>query len=115
MTKVLFEVPVLASPKSDKATGSFICTEPAPSIYLLSFTSPPDNRLTTAFCQAFLLALDIIETKYPNGTVITTSSIQKFYSNGLDLEHVSQTPGFFGNSLYKLYSRLLTYVIDLRG
>ena len=41
--------------------------------------------------------------------VITTSGIPKFYSNGLDLEHASFTPGFFPESLYALWRRMLTY------
>ncbi|KAE8453416.1 hypothetical protein EG329_010277 [Mollisiaceae sp. DMI_Dod_QoI] len=91
------------------SSGTVICTSPSDKIYLLTFTSPPDNRLLTPFCQTFLLALDIIEFSYPRGVVITTSGIQKFYSNGLDLEHSSSTVGFFPNSLYALFKRLLTY------
>lgn len=33
----------------------------------------------------------------------------QFYSNGLDLDHVSATPGFFKDSAYLLWRRLLTY------
>ncbi|KAK0848125.1 hypothetical protein LTR48_006103 [Friedmanniomyces endolithicus] len=58
---------------------------------------------------SILLALDIIETRYDAGVVITTSGIEKFYSNGLDLEHASFTPGFFPDALYALWRRLLTY------
>ena len=61
------------------------------------------------FCQAILLALDIIETRHEPGVVITTSGISKFYSNGLDLEHASFTPGFFPDSLYALWRRMLTF------
>ncbi|KAI1611829.1 enoyl-CoA hydratase/isomerase [Exophiala viscosa] len=89
--------------------GSFICTQAAPQVYLLSFSSPPDNRLVPAFNQAFLLALDIIEQRLPRGVVITTSSITKFYSNGLDYESAIGDPAFFQNSLYPLWRRLVTY------
>lgn len=41
--------------------------------------------------------------------MITTSGITKFYSNGLNLDHASFTPGFFPESLYALWRRLLTY------
>lgn len=108
-TKTLFTVPVLVSSTSDKSVGTFVCTSPSPGVYLLTFTSPPDNRLTTGFLQAFILALDIIEFSYPPGVVVTTSGIPKFYSNGLDLEHVNSTKGFFANSLFALFTRLLTY------
>jgi hypothetical protein len=109
-TKTLFTVPVLASPNSSKSNGTFVCTSSTPGVYLLTFTSPPDNRLTTAFCQAFILSLDIIEFSYPPGVVITTSGIPKFYSNGLDIEHLNSTEGFFVKSLFPLFARLLTYV-----
>lgn len=41
--------------------------------------------------------------------VITTSGIGKFYSNGLDLDHATNTPGFFPDSLYAMWHRFLTY------
>ncbi|OAP65696.1 hypothetical protein AYL99_01668 [Fonsecaea erecta] len=89
--------------------GNFICTQAAPQVYLLSFSSPPDNRLVPAFNQTFLLALDIIEHRLPRGVVITTSSITKFYSNGLDFENAIKDPTFFPSSLYPLWRRLITY------
>jgi enoyl-CoA hydratase/carnithine racemase len=92
------------------ATGGEIkITTPAPSVYLLSFASPPDNRLTTALIDSWLLALDIIEQRFPAGVVITTSSIQKFFSNGLDLAHVADTPDFMPKYLYALFQRLLLF------
>jgi hypothetical protein len=106
---ILFELPILLSPKGNP-TGTIICTSPARQVYLLTFTSPPDNRLVTSFCQTFLLALDIIEFSYPKGVVISTSSIAKFYSNGLDLDHAKSTKGFWSESLFALWQRLLTYV-----
>jgi enoyl-CoA hydratase/carnithine racemase len=108
-TKILFTLPIPTSPQSTDSIGTFICTTPTPGTYLLTFTSPPDNRLLTSFCQTFLLALDILEFSYPPGVVVTTSSISKFYSNGLDLEHASTTKGFWANSLFTLFKRLLTY------
>lgn len=90
-------------------SGSITITEPAAKVYLLTFNSPPDNRLTPVFCDAFLLALDIVEAKLPKGVVVTTSAIPKFYSNGLDYESAVTTRGFFQNHLYPLWRRLLTY------
>ena len=109
--QTLFTLPVLSSPTAHTSSGSFVCTSPSPNVYLITFTSPPDNRLVTSFCQTFILALDIIEFSYPPGVVITTSGIQKFFSNGLDLEHAQGTKGFFPNSLFALFKRLLTYII----
>ncbi|OLN86692.1 Enoyl-CoA delta isomerase 1, peroxisomal [Colletotrichum chlorophyti] len=103
----LFTVPI---PKFEAHQGgSITCTSPAPKVYLLTWSSPPDNRLTTPFLRAFLTALDIIEFAHPPGVLITTSAIPKFYSNGLDLEHAFATPGFFPDPLYKTWKRLLTY------
>ncbi|KAF4555949.1 Enoyl-CoA hydratase/isomerase-like protein 3 [Elsinoe fawcettii] len=98
----LFKVPIASG-------GQVEVTSPADKVYLVTFTAPPDNRLKTDFCQALILALDIIEFKHSHGVVITTSGIQKFFSNGLDLVHANYTPGFFPDSLYALWRRLLIY------
>lgn len=88
--------------------GAIVCTEPAPAVYLLTFTSPADNRLTTPFCRALINALDVLEFgSYKPGVVVTTSGITKFYSNGLDLEHAVGTDGFWP-LLYELWKRFLT-------
>ncbi|KAJ5625409.1 Crotonase core [Penicillium lagena] len=93
--------------------GSIICTSPSDpeqqNIYVLTFTSPKDNRLTPAFIDALILALDIIEYRYPKGVVVTTSGIAKFYSNGLDLEVAVSTEGFLDKWLWRLFRRFLTY------
>jgi enoyl-CoA hydratase/carnithine racemase len=101
----LFNIPISTG-------GSFVCsTVPQQNkIYLLSFTSPPDNRLTPQFLEAYLLSLDILEHRFPPGVLITTSGIQKFFSNGLDLEKAMTMEGFFPNYLFKLFRRLLTWV-----
>jgi enoyl-CoA hydratase/carnithine racemase len=113
MTAPLFTLPIPSLQSSSSNSGSITATTPSPSqpnLYLLTFTSPPDNRLTTPFCQTLLLALDILEFSYPSGVVVTTSSIPKFYSNGLDLDHAASTKGFFEDSLYTVFKRFLTYV-----
>ncbi|QDS68767.1 hypothetical protein FKW77_005070 [Venturia effusa] len=89
--------------------GTIACTIPAEQVYLLTFTSAPDNRITIPFIKAFMLSLDIIEHKFPPGVVVTTSGIGKFYSNGYDLEHVVQHPDFFAGYSFPLLRRLLTY------
>lgn len=68
--------------------------------------------MTPAFCKAFVLALDIVEHRFPKGVVVTTSAITKFFSNGLDYESAIKTKGFFEESLYPLWRRLLTFVLD---
>lgn len=107
----LFTVPIAST------GGSIVCTNPTTTgnqeqqnVYLLSFTSPKDNRLTPTFIDALILALDIVEHRYPKGVVVTTSGIAKFYSNGLDLDVVMSTEGFLENWLWRLFRRFLTYV-----
>ncbi|KAL4727220.1 hypothetical protein ACLX1H_006121 [Fusarium chlamydosporum] len=103
---VLFTLPIPQC--GPHVGGTLTCTEPSPRVYLLTMNSPPDNRLTTPVLKAFLNALDIIEFGYPHGVVATTSGIQKFYSNGLDLEHAVATDGFWP-LLYDVWNRFLTY------
>ena len=47
--------------------------------------------------------------RHPAGVVITTSGIDKFYSNGLDLAHMTATPHFFRDAVYALWHRLATF------
>ncbi|KAG4032774.1 hypothetical protein MFRU_006g02380 [Monilinia fructicola] len=108
----LFTLPIPVSSPLQSQPGSLTCTVPSPShpnLYLLTFSSPPDNRLTTTFCQTFLQALDILECSHPIGAICITSGIPKFFSNGLDLDHATTTAGFWAESLYALWKRLLTY------
>lgn len=106
----LFSVPITST------GGTIVCTNPKgkeqENIYVLTFTSPKDNRLTPTFIDAFILALDIIEHRYPKGVVVTTSGIPKFYSNGLDLDLATSTEGFLDKWLWRLFRRFLTYVIQ---
>lgn len=99
----------VSSSSSAHSSGSIVCTQPAQKVYLLSFSSPPDNRLTPSFNNTLLLALDILEHRFPKGVVITTSSIAKFYSNGLDYENAIKDPNFFKGSLFPLWHRLVAY------
>lgn len=106
---VLFTVPIAST------GGSIVCNNPTAgqgqeqqNIYVLTFTSPKDNRLTPTFIDALVLALDIIEHRYPKGVVVTTSGIAKFYSNGLDLDLAMSTEGFLDQWLWKLFRRFLT-------
>lgn len=106
----LFVLHIPSTPASaSTSNGSIVCVQPTSQVYVLSFSSPPDNRLTSAFNSTFLLALDIIEKRLPKGVVVSTSSITKFYSNGLDYENAIKDPTFFGGSLYPLWRRLLSY------
>ncbi|UNI24679.1 hypothetical protein JDV02_010409 [Purpureocillium takamizusanense] len=106
-SKPLFSIPIPAL--GAHPGGAITATQPSPSVYLLTWVSPPDNRLTTPFLRALLAALDVIEFGgYAPGVVITTSGIPKFYSNGLDLEHAFATEGFW-TLFYDVWRRFLTF------
>ncbi|KAM7186350.1 enoyl-CoA delta isomerase 3 [Naviculisporaceae sp. PSN 640] len=111
-TKTHFTIPI--APIGNNPGGKIVCTEPHPKVFLLTITSPPDNRLTLHSCQAFLDALDLLEFSpsicpAKDGVVVTTSGIPKFYSNGLDLELAMSNPEFMPNYLYKMFARFLTF------
>lgn len=107
MPETLFTLPFVST------SGTITCTIATEgtydTTYLLTVTSPPDNRLTSNLIDAYLLALDIIQTKYKPGVLVSTSGITKFFSNGLDLAHVAATPFFFRDKLGRLMRRLLTF------
>ncbi|EGO57113.1 hypothetical protein NEUTE1DRAFT_84821 [Neurospora tetrasperma FGSC 2508] len=109
--KTLFTFPI--APSGSQPGGTLTCTTPLSPpdsrIYILTLSSPPDNRLTSPLCTALLSALDTLEFSHPPGVVITTSSLPKFFSNGLDLTHALSDPSFLPFSLYPLFRRLLTY------
>jgi hypothetical protein len=102
--KSLFTVPV-----SDG--GSFECSQVIDQVYLLTFSYPPDNRVYTSFCEAFMKSLDILDYKYPKGVLITTSAIPKFFSNGFDWQHAVANPRYMEDAALPMFKRLLTYVI----
>lgn len=106
--KLLYTVPIPAC--DAHSPGTITVTEPAPRVYLLTLAAPPDNRQTTALCQALLRALDLVEFGCPSGVVVTTSALPKFYSNGLDLAHAVRVgDDFWVGSLWALYRRFLTF------
>ena len=105
----LFTIPIPAC--GAHPGGTITATQPRPAVYVLTWVSPPDNRITTAFCRALLAALDVLEFGgHAPGVVVTTSGIPKFYSNGLDLEHAINTEGFWA-LYYDVWRRFLTYVL----
>ncbi|PHH67140.1 hypothetical protein CDD81_2909 [Ophiocordyceps australis] len=106
----LFSIPI--APLEAHPGGTITCTQPRGQqvpIYLLTWTSPPDNRLTTPLLRALLAALDALEfSGAAPGVVLTTSGLPKFYSNGLDLDHAFNTEGFWA-LLYSVWARFLTF------
>ncbi len=76
------------------------------------------NRWNTRFVREFAKALDEVEASTGPAALITTSSSEKFFSNGLDLDWVSSKgdhPGgdrsVFGEEFMALMGRIITFPI----
>ena len=74
-----------------------------------------ENRWNTTFVREFAEALDEIEASEGPAALVTCSSSEKFFSNGLDLdwlaaegEHRGGDKKVFGDEFMKLMSRLIT-------
>ena len=74
-----------------------------------------ENRWNTSFVHAFARALDEVEVSEGPASLVTTSSTEKFFSNGLDLEWLSADedhPGgdrkVFGKEFMALMGRIIT-------
>lgn len=77
-----------------------------------------ENRWNTTFVRAFSEALDQVEASEGAAALVTTSSTEKFFSNGLDLEWLSRDgehPGgdraVFGKEFMTLMGRLITFPV----
>lgn len=88
-------------------------SRPHPTVWQISLSSPPDNRLTPTLLASLDANLDIVEAEWRRsgggvslepkkrgehggaGALIITSSIGKFFSNGLDYEKSSKDNNFF--------------------
>jgi enoyl-CoA hydratase/carnithine racemase len=77
-----------------------------------------ENRWNTTFVREIAAALDEVEASEGPAALITTSSSEKFFSNGLDLdwlaaegEHRGGDRKAFGDEFMKLMARLITLPI----
>ncbi len=77
-----------------------------------------ENRWNTSFVRAFAAALDEVEASEGPAALVTTSSSEKFFSNGLDLEWVSSAGdhrggdrSVFGEEFMALMGRIITLPI----
>lgn len=77
-----------------------------------------ENRWNTTFVRAFAKALDEVEASSGPAALVTTSSNEKFFSNGLDLAWITTTedhPGgdrrVFGEEFMALMGRVITLPI----
>ncbi|CAG8726755.1 11935_t:CDS:2, partial [Racocetra fulgida] len=83
-------------------------------LFILSMKNG-ENRFNTTFIQEINAILDEIEFTIQQENLeraaLITIGEGKFYSNGLDLEHALNTPGFFDDYFLKLLARILTFPI----
>ena len=87
------------------------------SIFTLTMNAG-ENRWNTSFVRAFSDALDEIEASEGPAALVTTSASEKFFSNGLDLDWISDSeagddhPGgdraLFGPEFMTVMSRIIT-------
>jgi Delta3-Delta2-enoyl-CoA isomerase len=77
--------------------------------YLLQFELPPDNRLEPVMLDGFYDALTWIEHQEDALPLVTTSKIEKFYSNGLNFEKATSTEGFFTKKFYRTLLKFLEF------
>jgi Delta3-Delta2-enoyl-CoA isomerase len=111
---------ITVPPIEGHAGGTLTLTTPAPAIYLLTIAAAPDNRLTTPMCQSLQAALartlSVVQQQQQRsspakGVLLVTSSLPKFFSNGLDLDAVMALGPdiFFPRTLYPLFRAFLTF------
>ena len=77
-----------------------------------------ENRWNTSFVRKFTEVLDEVEASEGPAALVTTSSTEKFFSNGLDLdwrastgEHRGGDREAFGKEFTRLMGRLITFPI----
>ena len=88
------------------------------SIYFLTMDAE-ENRWNTTFVREIAKALDVIEKDEGPGALITASTNQKFFSNGLDLEWMEAPEDYpeggdrevFGEEFMYLMGRFITLPI----
>lgn len=96
--------------------GHFTCAMPANRVYLLAFESPSGNDLTPDFVDVFRRSLYQIQTTYPAGVVVATSSIPRMYSDGLDTQRDSSEGSSSQEAhLRPLLQELQRYVTFFKG
>ena len=59
-------------------------------VFILTMTDG-ENRWNTSFVRAFAKALDEVERSQGPAALVTASSSDKFFSNGLDLDWIGTT------------------------
>lgn len=97
-------------------------TRPTETVWQINLQAPPDNRLTIEFLTELSATLDQVEAEWRKsgggeddkgknngaGALVITSSLPKFFSNGLS-PTVLGVPGFFESVFDPVMYRLLTF------
>ena len=85
---------------------------PSKAVYLLSFNSAPDNRMSAWFLQTFLKVLNLVEENVSGDSVLlTTSEIPKFYSNGYDVGNKEEDNTTATDDFLRVSLKLLQFPI----
>jgi Delta3-Delta2-enoyl-CoA isomerase len=92
---------------------SVTTSKDAPNVVILTMNKPPENRLNTRFAQTIISALRYIETSMlkPDapGAVVITSSSDKFWCTGLELDESDRNIYANADGFYPLLATLLDY------
>ncbi|KAF9513432.1 hypothetical protein BS47DRAFT_967840 [Hydnum rufescens UP504] len=97
---------------------------PTPTTWELEMHYGVDNRINHDLIdKVFLKALDLVEKDWRWSTtevgapgaliIVGKKSQQKFFSNGLDYERISEDPGFFANYFDVLIRRLIDFPMPI--
>ncbi|OAG45258.1 hypothetical protein AYO21_00606 [Fonsecaea monophora] len=82
-------------------------------VYVVTMNKPPENRLNIESAQNIISALRYIEKVLlgPDkpGAVVITSSSDKFFCTGVDLEEASRDPASSADGFFPLLATLLDY------
>ncbi|RMZ77206.1 hypothetical protein DV738_g4488, partial [Chaetothyriales sp. CBS 135597] len=85
----------------------------APEVVILTMNKPPENRVNSFFAQTMISALRYIESSIfkPDsaGCVILTSSSEKFFCTGLELDESDTNVYANADGFYPLLATLLDY------
>jgi enoyl-CoA hydratase/carnithine racemase len=103
----------MASPLPKWKYVSIEAGEGAPGVYVVTMNKPPENRLDVESAQNIISALRYIEKVLLGpgkpGAVIITSSSDKFFCTGVDLEEAARDPLSSADGFFPLLATLLDY------
>lgn len=81
-------------------------------VFILTLSSPPENRLNSAFCREIITAFHHIQRVLgpsSSGAVITTSHSNKFFCTGLELNEGDTNPLANTDGFYPMLHTILDF------